>query len=298
MKITLTGASGFVGSRVLAKLLADGHQAHVLGRKRDPALPAGVAFSQWDATAEPDPASISDADAIIHLAGEPVGQRWTAEVKTRIRDSRGRGTTLLVSALRKLSRRPAVLVAASAIGIYGSRGDEVLTETSPAGQGFLAEVVRHWEAAALSAESAGIRVACLRLGVVLGKGGALAKMLPPFRLGIGGRIGSGHQWMSWIHLEDVVRMIVFALENAGLHGAVNTTAPNPVTNRQFTEDLASALHRPAIFPIPELALKLMFGEMSSVLLASQRVLPKAANAAGFRFQYPDLRPALVQILNS
>ena len=298
MKITLTGASGFVGSRVLAKLLADGHQAHVLGRKHDPALPMGVAFSQWDATAEPDPASLADADAVIHLAGEPVGQRWTTEVKTRIRESRVRGTTLLVSALRKLSRRPAVLVAASGIGIYGPRGDEVLTETSAPGQGFLAEVSRNWEAAALSAETAGIRVSCLRFGVVLGKGGALAKMLPPFRLGVGGRISSGHQWMSWIHLEDVVQMIGFALENGAVRGAVNTTAPNPVTNRQFTEDLAGALHRPAIFPVPEAALKLLFGEMSSLLLDSQRVLPKAANAAGFRFQYPHLRPALVQILNS
>jgi uncharacterized protein len=296
MNVTVTGATGFLGGRLVEELLAAGHQVRVLGRRRSAQFPASVAFSTWDGASNPPAESLAGAHAVIHLAGEPVAQRWTPDAKARIRGSRVDGTRLLVNALSRQTQRPAVLACASAVGIYGSRGDEILSETSPPGQGFLADVVSEWESAAQPLEPSSIRVVRFRLGVVLGKGGALAKMLPPFRLGVGGRIGSGRQWMSWIHIEDAVRMILFALDNSALRGPVNTTAPNPVTNAVFTRELAQALHRPAIFPVPEFALKLLFGEMAELLLSSQRVLPKAAETAGFRFQYPELRPALAGIL--
>jgi uncharacterized protein (TIGR01777 family) len=298
MNVTLTGATGFMGARVVATLLASGHKLQILGRKRSPRLPESVLFSAWDAASEPPPESLAGADAIIHLAGEPVAQRWTSEAKARIRNSRVEGTRRLVNALSLQARRPAVLVCASAIGIYGSRGDEILTETSPAGRGFLADVVTDWESAAAAAESLGVRVVSLRIGMVLGRGGALAKMLPPFRLGLGGPLGSGRQWISWIHIEDVVALIMFAMENAAARGPINATSPDPVTNRQFTRELAAVLHRPAIFPAPAFALKIAFGEMASLLFDSARVLPQAAEAAGFRFRYPDLRPALEEVLAS
>jgi uncharacterized protein len=296
MNVTVTGATGFLGSRLVQELVIAGHHVHVLGRRRSAQLPTSVAFSTWDAAAEPPAESLAGANAVIHLAGEPVAQRWTPDAKARIRDSRVDGTRLLVNALSRQSQRPTVLACASGIGIYGSRGDEILGETSRLGQGYLEDVSIDWENAAESAESLGMRVVRLRIGMVLGKGGALAQMLPPFRWGVGGRIGSGRQWMSWIHIEDVVRMILFALDNATLSGPINTTAPNPVTNAVFTRELAQALHRPAVLPVPEFALKLLFGEMAELLLSSQRVLPKAAESAGFRFQYPELRPALAGIL--
>ncbi len=293
MNVTITGATGFLGRRLGASLIQNGHRVWALGRKP---LEGSVRFSKWNADAEPPEESLAQADAVIHLAGEPVAQRWNAEVKQRIRSSRVDGTRHLVNALAKQSRRPEVLVCASAIGIYGSRGDEILTEASAPGSDFLAQVVVDWEDAARAAEALGIRVVMLRAGVVLGRGGALDKMLPPFRFGVGGRIGNGLQWMSWIHIEDVTRLILFALEHSEVNGPVNATAPNPARNADFTRDLAAALNRPAIFPVPEAALKLLFGEMAGVLLGSQRVLPRAADAAGFKFQYPELRPALNQIL--
>jgi len=292
MNVTVTGATGFLGRRLLASSIENGHKVRALGRKP----PNGVEFSEWSADAEPPPESLAQADAVIHLAGEPVAQRWTAEVKRRIRSSRVDGTRHLVNALSKLPRRPEVLVCGSAIGIYGSRGDEILTETSEPGADFLARVVIDWEAEAKAAEAAGIRVVLLRTGVVLGQGGALDKMLPPFRFGVGGRIGDGRQWMSWIHIEDEIRLILFAMENGQVRGVVNATAPNPARNAEFTRELASALHRPAVFPVPTIALKILFGEMAGVLLASQRVVPQAAEAAGFEFKYPELQPALSQIL--
>jgi uncharacterized protein len=299
MNITVTGATGFIGARLVQNLLQSGHSVHALGRKRIRTLPAAVRFSEWHSTeAEPPVESLATADAIIHLAGEPVAQRWTPEVKQRIRSSRVDGTRNLVSALAKLSRRPQVLVCASAIGYYGSRGDEVLTETSSPGRDFLAQVVVDWEQAAQKAEALGIRVAPLRFGVVLGKdGGALAKMLPPFRLGLGGRLASGQQWMSWIHVDDVIGLIRFALENSTIRGPMNATAPQPLPNLEFTKELAAALHRPAIFPVPRFALKLLFGEMAEAILGSQRVIPQAARSAGFQFEYPELRPALVRLLS-
>jgi len=299
MNITVTGASGFIGNHLIHELLDAGHSIHALGRKRNASLPQAVRFSEWrSAESEPPSEALATADAIVYLAGESVAQRWTPDVKQRIRGSRVDGTQNLVNALAKQSRRPQVLVCASAIGYYGSRGDEVLTETSAPGSDFLAQVVIDWEQAARQAEALGIRVVPLRFGVVLGKGGgALAKMLPPFRLGLGGRLASGQQWMSWIHVDDVIAMIRFSLDNSAARGPMNATSPHPVRNAEFTEQLAAALHRPAIFPVPKFALKTLVGEMAEVILASQRVLPETAQSAGFQFQYPELRPALVRLLS-
>jgi hypothetical protein len=236
--------------------------------------------------------SLREADVIIHLAGEPVAQRWTAEAKRRILESRVVGTRSLVEALAALPRRPEALICASAIGYYGSRGDEILTESSAPGSGFLPEVCVAWEREAQAAEAFGIRVVRVRTGLVLGAGGgALPRMLPPFRMGVGGRLGSGRQWMSWIHLEDLTALLLFAVENR-FQGPLNAVAPHPVTNADFTRELARALRRPALFPVPEFALRLLFGEMADVLLDSQRVAPAAAEAAGFRFRFPQLPPAL------
>ena len=299
MNITVTGASGFIGNHLIHELLDAGHSIHALGRKRNASLPQAVRFSEWrSAESEPPSEALATADAIVYLAGESVAQRWTPDVKQRIRGSRVDGTQNLVNALAKQSRRPQVLVCASAIGYYGSRGDEVLTETSAPGSDFLAQVVIDWEQAARQAEALGIRVVPLRFGVVLGKdGGALTKMLPPFRLGLGGRLASGQQWMSWIHVDDVIALIRFSLDNSAARGPMNATSPHPVRNAEFTNELATALHRPAIFPVPKFALNTLFGEMAEVILGSQRVLPEAAQSAGFQFQYPELRPALVRLLS-
>jgi uncharacterized protein (TIGR01777 family) len=295
MNVTVTGASGFLGTRLVQKLTAGGHKVHILGRKPVQGLP----FWHWDAAAsEPPEESLTSADAIIHLAGEPVAQRWTPEVKERIRSSRVDGTRNLVHALSTSSSRPSVLVSASAIGIYGSRGNEILTENSSLGDDFLARVSRHWEFESCLAECLGIRVAQIRIGVVLGRdGGALAKMLRPFRAGIGGPLGSGRQWMSWIHLEDVVDLLIFAMENESARGPLNGTAPNPVPNAEFTKQLAAVLHRPALIPVPGFALKLLFGEMAAVMLGSELVLPEATESTGFRFQHPHLREALESLLS-
>ncbi len=299
MNITVTGATGFIGNRLVHELLRAGHSIHALGRKRNEGLPQAVAFTEWRSTeTEPPAESLATADAIVNLAGEPVAQRWTPEVKRRIRSSRVDGTRNLVNGLAKQSNRLRVLVCASAIGYYGSRGDEVLSETSAPGSDFLAQVVINWEQAARQAEALGIRVVSLRFGVVLGKdGGALAKMLRPFKLGVGGRLASGQQWISWIHVDDVIGLIQFSLENSAARGPMNATSPYPVTNAEFTRDLAAALHRPAIFPVPRFALKTLFGEMAEVILGSQRVISQAAQSAGFQFQYPELKPVLARLLS-
>jgi uncharacterized protein (TIGR01777 family) len=243
--------------------------------------------------------------AVVHLAGEPVAQRWTASARERILSSRVESTRSLVAALR--SQPPRVLVSASAIGYYGSRGDEILTEKAAPAADFLGTVCEGWEQEARAAEQFGVRVVTLRIGVVLGStfggafrhpGGALAQMLLPFKLGVGGRLGSGRQWMSWIHLDDLTALIEFAIVNAAFSGPVNATAPNPVTNAEFTRELAAVLHRPAIFPVPAFALKLLFGEMSQVLLGSQRVIPEAALRAGFQFRYSDVGRALAASLGA
>ena len=240
--------------------------------------------------------SLDGVDAVIHLAGEPIAQRWNDDVKRKIRESRTTGTRNLVQALSTARRRPAVLVCGSAIGYYGSRGEEILTESSAPGSGFMADVCVAWEKEADLAESLGIRLVKLRTGMVLGaNGGALAKMIPPFKAGMGGKLGHGDQWISWVHLDDLVGIVQHALENP-VHGPVNGTSPNPVTNADFTKALGHALSRPAVVPIPAFTLKFMFGEMSEVMLASQRVLPKAAETSGYTFRYPDVEPALANIL--
>ncbi len=297
MNIAITGASGFIGRRLLKILAKDGHKLHVLSRHAGTNLPNGVRLSVWDAMKGPPPLdALRDATAVIHLAGEPVAQRWTADAKRRIRDSRVLGTRHLVAALEQLPQRAEVLLSASAIGYYGSRGDEILTEDSPPGAGFLSEVCAAWEKEAAAAEALGVRVTRLRVGMVLDpRGGALQRMLPPFRLGLGGKLGSGSQWTSWIHLEDLAALFRFALDRPA--GAVlNAVAPNPVTNSHFTRELSAALRRPAIFPVPALALRAIFGDMAEVLLASQRVVPQAAQAAGFQFRFPQLAGALANLL--
>ena len=293
MNITLTGATGFIGQRLTARLRAGGHVLRALGRRAAP----GIATTVWDGLGPAPAAALEGAHAMVHLAGEPVAQRWNTAVKQRIRDSRVQGTRGLVDSLAKLDAKPEVLVCASAIGYYGSRGGELLTEVCPPGEGYLEDVCVEWEREADRAAALGIRVVKVRIGIVLGKeGGALAQMLPPFRMGVGGPLGGGRQWMSWIHADDLVAMIGFALEQREVAGVLNGVAPHPVTNSEFTRELARALHRPALFPVPAFALRALFGEMSRILLASQRVLPEAAQAAGFVFRYPELRGALAEIL--
>jgi uncharacterized protein (TIGR01777 family) len=271
VKVAVTGASGFIGRRLMEKL---GPEARAISLR-----------DNLDA--------INGAVAVVHLAGEPVSQRWTKDVREKIRSSRVDGTRRLVDAMR--SNPPRVLVSASAVGYYGSRGDELLTESSPPARGFLADVCVQWEREARKAEEFGVRVVCLRNGLVLGKGGGLDKMLLPFKLGVGGRIGDGHQWMAWVHLEDAVGLIEFSLSSS-IEGAVNATAPNPVTNEEFTRELAAALHRLAIFPVPKFALHLLFGDMAQIVYASQRVIPEAALKTGFQFRFPALKGAFLDIL--
>jgi len=297
VKIVISGASGLIGRRLLKNLSAAGHSIHVLSRHAGTNLPPGVKLSTWDPVKnQPPEESLRDAGAVIHLAGEPVAQRWTAHTRQLIRESRVMGTRNLVQAIEKLPGKPEALICASAIGYYGSRGDEVLTESSAPATSYLADVCQAWEKEAQAAEALGVRVVGVRIGLVLdSRGGALQRMLPPFRMGIGGRLGSGKQWMSWIHLEDLAAMFQFALDHP-VRGAFNGVAPYPVSNSEFTRALGQALHRPAIFPVPAFALKALFGEMSEILLASQRVAPAAVEAAGFRFRFPQLDAALRDLL--
>ncbi len=272
MNIAVTGASGFIGKRLMASL---GNEAHPLSVR-----------GNLD--------GLAGADAVVHLAGEPVSQRWSKEVRERIRSSRVQGTRRLVDAMR--AHPPQVLVSASAVGYYGSRGDERLTESSAPADGFLADVCLEWEREAMRAADFGVRVVCLRNGLVLGNGGGLHKMMLPFKLGLGGKIGDGQQWMAWIHVDDAVGLIEFAISSSKLRDAANATAPNPVTNAEFTKELASALHRPAILPVPKFALRLLYGEMAQIVYASQRVIPEAAMRAGYQFRFPTLHEALLDIL--
>jgi uncharacterized protein (TIGR01777 family) len=288
MKCIVSGGTGFIGRRVVARLKERGHSVAVWSRN-----PSGADCFAWDPLrGEPSEESLAGVDTVIHLAGEPVAQRWNDEVKAKIRDSRVLGTRRLVDAIARLNRRPAALVSASAIGFYGDRGGEVLTEDSAPGQGFLVDTCRGWEAEADRAAEFGLRVAKLRIGFVLGKdGGALAQMLPVFRAFAGGPLGSGKQWMPWIHVDDAAALFAHAAESP-VSGVWNATAPYPVTNAEFTRELGRAVHRPAIFPVPEFALELAFGELGRHMLDSARVVPQAALAAGFAFRYPTLRGAL------
>src|SRR6266446_2698023 len=285
MKILISGSHGLVGTALMKSLEPEGHEIFRLVRH----APNSRSEIEWS----PDRYSIALArlegfDAVVHLAGESIAEgRWSDEKKKRIRESRVKGTKLLGDALANLSNPPRTLVSASAIGYYGNRGDEVLTESSTPGDGFLAEVCVEWEKATALATEKGIRVVNTRFGVILdAHGGALAKMLPPFRMGIGGKIGSGKQWMSWIALDDVVGGIKFALTNETLSVPVNFVAPNPVTNSEFTKTLGKALSRPTLFPIPAFGVRLVFGEMAdALLLSSQRVAPASLVTAGYQFQY-------------
>ena len=296
MKIVVSGASGLIGSALTPRLAARGHEVVRLVRR--PPRPGERAVA-WDPEAGSiDRAALEGADVVIHLAGENVFGRWTAEKKRRIRDSRVSGTRLVSEALARLARRPSVLLAASAIGFYGDRGDEELIEQSPPGEDFLAQVSRDWEAAAAPAGRAGIRVVNLRFGVVLTPaGGALGKMLPPFRLGLGGHVGSGSQYVSWIHIDDGGRAIEHALATESLAGPVNLTAPHPVTNRELAGTLGRVLGRPAIMPVPAFALRLMLGaEGAGMLQGGQRVLPARLLESGFQFRYRDIEAALRDLL--
>lgn len=293
--VAITGASGFLGRRLREVLIQDGHELRLLGRSRPQTLGAQERFFTCSLTdAEPPAESLEGASAVIHLAGEPVAQRWNAAVKERIRNSRVDGTRHLVRALSTLPRRPELLVSASAIGYYGDTGEREVDESAPAGRDFLARVCVEWEREAVLAEALGVRVVRLRIGVVLGPdGGALAKMLPPFKLGAGGPLGSGRQWMSWVHRDDVVGLIRHAMATPSVQGPVNATAPEPVRNTEFTRELGKAVHRPAVLPVPGLALKLLFGEMAGSMLASQRVVPRATRYA---FAHPTLAEALRSIV--
>lgn len=271
-----------------------------LGRAPKTGMPPGVEFAVWDPERSVAPVSVLErSDAVVHLAGEPVAQRWSPEVKRRIRGSRVDGTLRLVEAMRQCSNRPTVLVSASAVGYYGDRGSEQLNEGSAPGKGFLTDVCVEWERAALSAESLGVRVATLRFGTVLSKdGGALGKMLPAFRWGLGGRLGSGEQYMAWIHIADLVSLIQWAIDDGKARGPINAVAPLPVTNADFTHELGRALGRPAILPVPRAVVRLLFGEMSEILFQSQRVIPDVARKAGFEFRHPEVFAALKDVLAS
>lgn len=297
MKILVTGSHGFVGSALLPALMAEGHRVARLvhGPLR------GTDEIGWNPSANRiDGAALEGFDAVVHLAGENIAGRWTAAKKGRIRESRVAGTRLLCETIAKLQRPPRVLAAASAIGFYGDRDDEVLTEESAAGNGFLPEVTRDWEAAAQPSRARDIRVVHLRFGMILGAcGGPLAKMLPPFRFGLGGRIGSGRQWCSWVSIGDVVGAIQFALANELLSGPVNVVSANPVTNDEFTRVLGRVLRRPTIFPLPAAVARLALGEMADeVLLASTRVNPARLLGAGFEFKQPELEMALRHLLSA
>ena len=299
MKIAVTGATGLIGSALSERLHKEGNEVLVVTRRRNLSSPFTVV--PWDPErGELETSALEGIDAVVHLAGETIAKRWTRAKKERIRASRVEGTNLLVEGLKSLSKPPSVLIGSSAIGFYGNRGDEELDETSAPGTGYLPEVCQAWEAATARASELGMRVVNLRTGIVLStKGGALGEMLLPFKLGLGGPVGSGTQWMSWIHIDDVVGGYHFALHQAEQSGVFNLTAPKPARNAEFTKALGRALGRPAFLPAPGFALKLVFGEMAQdLLLDGQKVLPRRLESAGYKFQHPDLGAALTDVISS
>jgi uncharacterized protein len=301
LRILVTGASGFLGSALCEALLARGDE--VVGLSRDPQRAGGaqpaVTWHGWDPTAERPPAgALAGLDGVVNLIGEAIDQRWTEEAKRRIRESRERATKNLVDAITAIEMRPATLVSQSAVGYYGDRGDAVVDESTGAGSSFDAEVCVAWEAAAREAEKVGVRVVVLRSGLVLDpEHGLLRQLLLPFRLGVGGPVAGGGQYMSWIHREDEVRLLLWALDNHEASETYNATAPNPVTNREFSKTFGRVLGRPAVVPVPKLALKARFGdELGEIAAGGQRVVPRRALDAGFEFAHPDLEPALRDLL--
>ena len=301
MRITVTGATGLIGTRLVAALRERGDEVTVLSRRPEEARRMlGVEAVGWRAEDEPAPVdALAGRDGVVHLAGESIAQRWTRESKTRIRSSRERGTAQLVEGLRQSEPRPRVLVSASAVGYYGPRGSELLDETSPPGKGFLASVCEAWEGAAAPAAELDIRVVMLRTGVLLDRDdGGLARMLPVFRLGVGGPVAGGNQYISWIAPDDLVRMYLAALDGPEWSGPVNATAPEPVTNREFARALGRLLHRPAVLPVPGLALRVLYGEMASVVTTGQRVTPARATERGFEFQHAAIDEALAAAMAS
>ena len=296
MNAVVSGATGLIG-RLLVEHL---DQVTILTRAQTSGNDGTDNRSSitWKLSDEPAPVeALEGRDVVFHLAGEPVAAgRWSSDKKERIRNSRVTGTRHLVQSIAACERPPKVLIAASAVGFYGDRGDEILDEQSDQGSGFLPEVCSDWEREAMEAERHGVRVVCLRIGIVLADdGGALEQMVPIFRLGAGGKLGSGQQWMSWIHVDDVVGLLLWAAQTAEVSGPINAVAPHPVRNSQFTKLLAQALQRPAFMPVPEFGLRLLFGEKTSIIMASQQVYPKRAESSGYSFEYPQLKGALDNI---
>jgi uncharacterized protein len=319
MRVTVTGATGLIGPRVVAALRARGDEVTVLSRDPNRALaqleeprrsraklgPASTAVAApreplqafgWDLSSEQTPRdALAGRDAVVHLAGENVAQRWTANAKRAIRESRVAGTRHLVQGLAGCTapERPSALVSASAIGYYGAHGEEPIDEEAPAGSDFLARTCSAWEAEAQTAERLGVRVVRVRTGVVLDRaGGALGKMLTPFKLGVGGPVAGGRQYVSWIHTDDLLGIVLAAIDGDRWHGAINATAPEPQRNRDFSRALGRALHRPSLLPVPAAALRLLYGEMSEIVTTGARVLPARALMLGYEFRYPQLNPAL------
>lgn len=292
MKVLITGGTGFVGKHLAVRL----PESIIAGRnvQKIKHLFGNREARQWDGSGNADPSFLEGVGTIFHLAGESIFQgRWNEAKKKRIRASRIEGTRFLVDTIAKAKHRPATLVCSSAIGYYGERGAETITEGATAGDDFLAQVCMDWEKEALRAEEYGVRVVLIRTGVVLGvDGGALAQMLLPFKLGLGGRLGNGRQYMSWIHIHDLTSMMLHAMNNTTLRGPVNAVTPNPVTNSDFTQALAKALHRPALLPVPGFILRLALGEFATVLLRSQRVVSKSLQESGFTFAFPEIEAAL------
>jgi len=295
MRILITGGTGFIGQALCPRLLAAGHEVVILTRRSGARLPAGVA----SAVTRLDDLDAGEFGGVINLAGAPIGDaRWTASRRRLLLDSRIDTTAQLIEWMARAARRPQVLVSASAVGYYGEQGDRPVTEETPPTPGFTHELCAAWEREAQRAVALGVRVCLMRIGVVLDRdGGALAKMLPAFRLGAGGRLGSGRHYFPWIHRDDSTAICQWLLENPGARGAYNAGAPNPVTNAEFTRALGRAIGRPTVLPMPEAALKLLFGEMSELLLVSDRMLPKRLLDAGFKFKYPDLEGALAAIFH-
>jgi uncharacterized protein len=301
LRVLVTGASGFIGSALCDALLARGDTA--IGLSRDPQRARGtnpsVVWHAWEPTLErPPAAAFENVDGVVNLEGEKINQRWTGDAKRRIMESRRTGTRNLIATLAGLERKPRVLVNQSAIGFYGDRGEAMVDESAEPGEGYDAEVVREWEAAAHEADSIGVRLAIVRTGHVLdSSGGLLAELLTPFRLGVGGPIAGGRQYMSWIHIDDEVGILLWALDNEKVSGTVNSTAPKPVTNRELSQAIGRALHRPAAMPVPGFVLDLKFGnEFGRVLRGGQRVMPRRALDLGYEFRYPQIDEALKSLL--